>query len=87
MPVFLLEKVVYRLSLLSMNSILIFTLWNSGLFEDKTHFGGIEEKKRILPHPSFCLLAIVGGGRPIGLTPPSTRGVRPKKWLTIFANK
>ena len=45
------------------------------------------KKKRILPHPSFCLLAIVGGGRPIGLTPPSTRRVRPKKWLTIFANK
>ena len=32
----------------------------------------------MLPHPSFCLLAVVGSGRSVGLTPPSPRGVRPE---------
>ena len=74
MPVFLLEKVVYRLSLLSMNSILIFTLWKSGLFEDKTHFGGIEKKNVFFLTRPFVFLPLWGVGGPLDLPLPAPGG-------------
>ena len=74
MPVFLLEKVVYRLSLLSMNSILIFTLWNSGLFEDKTHFGGIGKQNGFFLTRPFVFLPLWGVGGPLDLPLPAPGG-------------
>ena len=37
-------------------------------------------KKMMIPHPSFCLLAVVGSGGAIGFASPSTRWVRPGKF-------
>ena len=40
----------------------------------------LQAKEKLLPHPSFCLLAVVGSGGAIGFASPSTRWVRSGKF-------